>query len=246
MDLAERYRTAASAAFEAARDDGTLLPKLLAEACVAVLPVQGAGISVTQDLRVPLGASDPASAVAEQLQTTLGEGPCLDAVATPLPLTAGHDEMQHRWPVFAAELLARTPFRSVASLPLIPPQGTRRLGALDLYLTAPEPMDRRLLFDLAGSVGNPIAAVLAGAPIGEDDAGITMPVWLNSDRVHARMDVWAAVGVVMAASGLQNLDALALLRGYAYGHGTNLDEVAARLTTGALDVDEVVQAASLG
>lgn len=240
MDLAERYRAAVTAAVDAVQDDGTLLPTLLSQACVQVLPVEGAGISVTQDLRVPLGSSDSTAALAERLQTTLGEGPCLDAVQSPLPLAAGRDDIRERWPVFGTEFLAQTPYRSVASLPLIPPRSARRLGALDLYRTTAEPMDRRLLFQLATSVASPIAAVLAGAPVGEDHAGITMPVWLNSDRVQARMEVWAAVGVVMAAASLDNADALALLRSYAFGHGTSLDDVATRLTAGALDVDEVV------
>lgn len=100
MELAERYRAAVAAAVDAVQDDGTLLPTLLSQACVEVLPVEGAGISVTQDLRVPLGSSDATAALAERLQTTLGEGPCLDAVGTPLPLTAGVDAIQERWPVF--------------------------------------------------------------------------------------------------------------------------------------------------
>ena len=194
MDLAERYRAAVTAAFDPARDDAGLLPEVLARACVAVLPVEGAGITVTQDLRVPLGASDEVALRAERLQTTLGEGPCLEAVLTPLPLTAGLDALHQRWPAFAAEFVGQTPYRSVASLPLIPPRGGRRLGALDLYRTDAEPMDTQLLFQLATSVGSPVAAMLAGAPVGEDAAGITMPVWLDTDLVHGRMDVWGAVG----------------------------------------------------
>ncbi len=246
MDVAEQYRAAVAAAVAEAHDDGTLLPTLLAQACVEVLPVEGAGISVTQDLRVPLGASDAVAALAERLQTTLGEGPCLDAVQTPLPLTAGLDAIRERWPVFGAEFVGQTPYRSVASRPLIPPQSSRRLGALDLYRTTAEPMETALLFDLATSVANPVAALLAGAPVGEDGTGNTMPIWLNSDRVHARMDVWAAVGVVMAAASLENPDALALLRAYAYGRGTSLDDLAAQLLRGAVEVDEVVAGVPLG
>src|SRR6185437_11302048 len=66
----------------AGRQDGglELLPVRLAQACVAVLPVSGAGISLLyDDFRVPLGASDDAASCAEQLQFTTGEGPCLQA-----------------------------------------------------------------------------------------------------------------------------------------------------------------------
>jgi hypothetical protein len=240
MDLAQRYQVAVAAAADAAEDDGSLLPKLLADACVQVLPVDGAGISVTEDLRVPLGSSDAVAALAERLQTTLGEGPCLEAVKTPLPLAAGLATMAERWPAFCAELVEQTPYRSISSLPLIAPRGGGRLGALDLYLTGPEPMDTQLLFHLADSIGRPIAAMLAGSALTEDDAGVTMPVWLDNAVARSRMVVWSAVGVVMAASRLENGAALAVLRAYAYGHGTSLDDVAARLTGGALDVDDVV------
>jgi hypothetical protein len=175
MDLAERYRAAVAAAVAATQDDGTRLPTLLSQACVEVLPVDGAGISATQDLRVPLGSSGPVAALAERLQTTLGEGPCLTAVQTPLPLTAGLDTLRERWPVFASEFCARTPFRSVASLPLVPPGGRRRLGALDLYQTTAEPMDTALLFSVAAGVAGPAAAALAGAPVGEDAEGSPCP-----------------------------------------------------------------------
>lgn len=239
MDLAERYRTAVLDGYDTTDRDPGLLPRVLAEACVAILPVAGAGISVTQDLRVPLGSSDAVAATAERLQTTLGEGPCLDAVATPMPLTAGLGVMAVRWPAFHAELVSRTPYRSVAALPLIPGNG-RRLGALDLYLTGSEAMEPQLLFQLANSIATPMAQILSGAPIGQDADGITMPTWLNSDVVRERMQVWSAVGQLMASSALENADALALLRAYAYGHETTLDDVAARVVSQSLDVAELL------
>jgi hypothetical protein len=239
VDLAERYRTAVQAGYDSADQDPGLLPRVLSEACVAILPVAGAGISVIQELRIPLGASDTMATAAERLQTTLGEGPCLDATATPMPLTAGLEAMAARWPVFHAELVRQTPYRSVAALPLIPRTG-RRLGALDLYLTGTEPMEPQLLFQLAGSIATPMAQILAGAPIGEDADGITMPTWLNSDVVRARMHVWSAVGQLMAHSALENADALALLRAYAFGHETDLDDVAARVAAQSLDVHELL------
>ena len=206
---------------------------------MAILPVEGAGISVTQDLRVPLGSSDAMAATAERLQTTLGEGPCLDAVAAPMPLTAGLGVMAIRWPVFHSELVRLTPCRSVAALPLIPGNG-RRLGALDLFMTGSEPMDAQLLFQLANGIATPIAQILSGAPIAQDADGITMPTWLNSDVVRDRMQVWSAVGQLMTQSAIQNADALALLRAYAFGHETTLDDVAGRVVAQSLDLAELL------
>ena len=61
--------------------DPGLVPTAVSVACAEVLGVDGAGLSLVGDLRVPLAASTPEVRRAEQLQTTLGEGPCLAAVA---------------------------------------------------------------------------------------------------------------------------------------------------------------------
>ena len=44
--------------YEAQTSGDDLLPAVLARACVRVLGVAGAGLSITDELRVPLGASD--------------------------------------------------------------------------------------------------------------------------------------------------------------------------------------------
>lgn len=240
MDLAERYRSAVVDHYDVMTDEDGLLPQVLAEACVEVLPVAGAGISVMQEiLRVPLGASDELARRTERLQSTLGEGPCLAAAETPLPLAAGLDTIAHRWPLFHRELLAQTPYRSVSSIPLLPDRG-HRLGVLDLYLTTPEPMEPQLLFSLSASIGATMAAILSGAPVAEGLDGVTMPTWLNAAPVQERMRVWAAVGVMLARSDVSNADALALMRAFAFGQGLTLDEVATQLTSFELDPDKVL------
>lgn len=240
MNLAERYRSAVAAHFDVTTDDDGLLPRVLAEACVEILPIAGAGISVQQEsLRIPLGASDDVARRAERLQTTLGEGPCLAAAGTPLPLAASLDTMASTWPVFHQEFVAQTPYRSACSVPLLPDRG-RRLGALDLYLTTPEAMEPQLLFSLSASVGSTVAAILSGAPVAEGLDGSTMPTWLNAAPVQERMRVWAAVGILLARSDLDNTDALSLLRAFAFGRGLSLDEVAAELTRSELDPEQVL------
>ena len=119
MDLDQQFMAAVIDAHDAQASATEMLPMLLAQACVKVLHVTGAGVSITEEgLRLPLGASDAMAAHAEALQTTLGEGPCLDATATSEPLVADEASMAARWPMFHRELLTQTPFRSVASIPL--------------------------------------------------------------------------------------------------------------------------------
>src|SRR6195952_1008533 len=119
-----------------------LLPARLMRAAAAALPIAAAGISVftTDGHRVPLGASDDTAALAERLQFTVGEGPCLSVHGTGRALLATEEVMARRWPTFHSELVGRTPFRSILSLPLDQPH----LGgnaAMDLYY---EESDRAL------------------------------------------------------------------------------------------------------
>ena len=105
------------------RGDG-LTPTVLAESAAELLPVDGASISTLLEiLRLPLGASGPAASMAEELQTSLGEGPCLAAAVARTVRVADLAELTHRWPVYGEELLRRTPYRSVASVPLATPDG---------------------------------------------------------------------------------------------------------------------------
>jgi hypothetical protein len=80
MSLAEQFRTTVTEAFRTGGATADLLPLVFVRAAVSVLPVAGAGLSMTDHLRIPLAASDYDVVAAERLQTTIGEGPCLAAV----------------------------------------------------------------------------------------------------------------------------------------------------------------------
>jgi hypothetical protein len=234
------YRcSAAIAEVLRARPDTELLPTRLAQACVAAVPVDGAGISITHDVRLPLGASDATAASAEQLQSTLGEGPCLDASRTNRPSVADWATMAQRWPTFHTELLAQTPFRSIISLPLRGPDHCR-FGAIDLYSTHPTATPRAALAELVEHLAAPISSLLLHAPAGPVDDRISIPLWLFSEPAASRMRVWTAIGVVQASSALDAPTILAVLRGYAYSHATTLDDVAQMITTKQLAPDRVI------
>lgn len=221
--------------------DPGMVPTVLATACVEVLGVDGAGISLISDLRVPLAASNPAVRLAEQLQTTLGEGPCLAAVASGEPLCAGPVQIMRRWPVFHQELIRQTSFQSVASLPLAL-TGQRPFGALDLYATSPVP-DLDLVTDPVGhDIVRVVSTFLTGAPLSDllTHHPAPRPAQGAGDLVTARMDVWTAVGIVMARTGLGQPEALAVLRGHAFSRGTTLDDIAHQLTHHRLPVDDLV------
>jgi hypothetical protein len=237
--LVEEFRSAVIEIWRGRADGHELLPTVLAQATVQVLPVAGAGFSVTRSLRVPLGAADKFSAAAERLQTTLGEGPCLAATDQAEPLVVDLADMASRWPVFHLELTQQTPFRSVASLPLSWGDPLQRLGALDLYLTAHDPPPAHLI-NGANDVADTAAEMLFASPPLIERNGTTYPVWMTGASATQRMRVWLAVGLLTGHAGLSSTDALAVLRAYAYGNRLTLDDVAEAVTIRQLDPETLL------
>lgn len=228
------------------RLDTATTPSVLVEACVAVLPVDGAGISMNQrELRVPLAWSSEDAATAERTQTTLGQGPCLAAAAAQIALVADAGTVTERWPVYAVELGRRTPYLSVASLPLGLP-GEPVFGALDLYATRPDLSAVLVMEEVVAAVGAPMAVLLTSMLNRLYDDEVEPPAWMDDEPATNRVAVWTAVGMLIADSELDEtkLDdraALSRLRGYAFSNDLMLDEVAARLVNRRLTTKAVLR-----
>jgi hypothetical protein len=216
-----------------------VLPAVLAEACVTVLGVAGAGLSMTDELRVPLGASDDLVACAESLQTTLGEGPCLSATKAQRPLIANLDTMATQWPMFHRELVNQTPFRSIASLPLSS-LDRQRLGALDLYSTEPDFFPAARVAEIGTDIADPMAAILFDATMVSPHREATLSAWFTTPSAAARMNVWVAVGMIIQHTNRANADALAALRAYGFSRELTLEQVATELSTRQLDPEAVL------
>jgi hypothetical protein len=206
-------------------------------ATAAVLPVAAAGISAFSRFRqrVPLGASHDTAALAERLQFTVGEGPCLAAHAGMRTVLATAEVMASSWPAFHWELISHTPYRAIVSIPFSDPA----LGgevAMDLYYDEPRlALTARDRTDIAAAAAGVMAELAAGS--GLEDPLVPGPIWLDSEPVHSRTMVWTAMGMVGVALELNNADALAVLRGHAYSHNSTIDDLSRSLITGALSVD---------
>ena len=239
LTLRQRYTAAVTEAFDGPSEESGLLPLALVRACVAVLPVAGAGVSVTETVRVPLSASNAFVALAERLQTTLGEGPCLAATASDVPMVADLTTMAMRWPVYHDQLVAQTPFRSVASIPLRSAD-TPRFGALDLYSTNPDVTIFAEMLPLAVEVATSVAAALLATPATRNSIGVRVPAWMNSDLVTNRANVWVAIGIIISHANLTDTDAVAVLRAYAFTHDLSLDEVARGMVSEKISAEDVL------
>ncbi|MGI3780253.1 MAG: GAF domain-containing protein [Janthinobacterium lividum] len=221
--------------------DGSLDADALAHAAARLLPVDGVGITVlVDDLRLPLGASSLVMQRAEELQTTLGEGPCLAAAEARTAVRADLPELLRRWPLYGTEILRQTPYRSAASVPLRTSDG-QIFAALDLMSEEPQVSHRLNLDEVDRGIGTPLGALLdmCMRPIRDADGIEVLPEWY--ERATARRhDVWTAVGMVMGYLHQSGSDALSLLRQYAYSHDLDLDLVAAEVVARRLPVQNLL------
>lgn len=193
-------------------------------ACVRAGDVDGAGFS----LRAGAGQSEPVlgtDAVAEtleQLQFTLGEGPCFDASASGSPVLVpdlADADLAARWPMFLHEA-TRHHVGAIFAFPLR--IGAIALGAADLYRRSPGPLGREQLAGVLQMID-----VLTLALIDVDSAP---PATLGGESLA--MSVHRAAGMLMAQLDSSIDEALARLRAVAFAEGIAIDELANQVVEG--------------
>ena len=214
-----------------------MLAVRLSRACVAALPVDGAGLSIhdRDGLRTPIGASDATASLAERLQFTHGAGPALRAHDDGVTIAFDPAMIERNWPELHDSLMDQTPFRGVLSVPLLPPLGP--LVVLDLYVRDTDALahtDREDVADVTIALTRAMVAAALGAPVEEGRRG-----WWDGPDALRRARVWQATGMVNVALGLDTADALAVLRAHAFATDRVVDDVADDLVEGRLALDEL-------
>ena len=220
-------RLAASGAFG-------LETRRLCEACAEVTGMSGAGLMLMSG-DVPEGAicsTDEVSALIEQLQYTLGQGPCVDAYQHDRPVLEPDlaDPSKPRWVAFAIPALAAG-VRAVFGFPL--QVGAVRLGALNLYRDRAGPLSDEQHADALVMADVCAAAVLmmqANAPPGE------LAAELESGADFSYV-VHQASGMVAVQLDTRIAQAMIRLRGYSYANDRPLTEVAQDVTSRRLRFD---------
>jgi len=200
----------------------------LCEACVTLFEIDAAAISLIFPgvNSATLGSSDAAARVYDELQFTMGEGPCLDSVATRGPILVADlaDTNKVRWPAYGPAMLDYK-IRSVFAIPVV--LAGEFVGALDLFRAQPGELPDD---ELAGAV---VAAELAGAPLldlmGSDlQAAVNDPgssAWAEFNAL-SRTEVSQATGMLVAQLGVEPTDALVRLRAHAYATNRSATDVA--------------------
>ncbi|MEU0791839.1 GAF and ANTAR domain-containing protein [Amycolatopsis sp. NPDC005961] len=204
-------------------------------ACVRLLPVDGAAVSVMADAgqREVVYTSDAVSAALAELQFALGEGPCFEAYTHGGPvlvadLAAG---LPAAWPVFAAQAADL----AVAALFTFPLQiGVVRVATLDTYRATPGSLagdELATALQVADLAALALSGLLGGDRWLDGDGR-----WMEGAGMRHR-EVHQATGMLIAQLDLSAAEALARMRAYAFGHSRALRDVASDIVAGRLEVD---------
>ena len=198
-------------------------PARLCEACAEAVVMTGAGVMLMSG-DMPRGSvcsSNEVSALIEELQYTLGEGPCVDAHHQNRPVLepdlAAPDVP--RWVGFTGPAVDAGA-RAVFGFPM--QVGAIRLGALNFYRDRTGPLSDDQHADAlvtAGVAARAVLAMQAGAPPGA-----------LASELEARSDfhfvVHQAAGIVSAQLDVSVTEALIRLRAHAFANDRLLADIA--------------------
>ena len=206
----------------------------LCDVCAEVSAMSGAGIMLMSD-DTPVGSvctTNKVSDLIEELQYTLGEGPCVDAYKGGRPGLEPDlaDPATPRWLAFSPPALAAGT-RAVFGFPLR--VGAARLGAMNLYRDRPGKLsdnqhaDALVMADVAAQT---VLAMQANAPL--DTVATELEAGANFHLVEHQ-----ASGMVAAQLDVSVGEALVRLRAYGFGHGLGLNKVAEAVVARQLHLD---------
>ena len=207
----------------------------LCEVCADVAGMSGAGIMLMagDEQQGSVCSSNAVSGLIEELQYTLGEGPCVDAYQQESPVHEPDlvDPRTPRWLAFSPPAI-EAGARAVFGFPL--QVGSVRLGALNFYRDRAGPLDDEQYADalvLAGVAGRAVLGIQAKAPPGALAAEL-------EEGANFRFVVHQASGMVAVQLGVSVGEALLRLRAYAFGNDRLLAEVAEEVVGRGLRFDD--------
>lgn len=206
------------------------LQELCADAA-ETLSATGVGVSVMAGDGVHglTAASDPVTERIEELQFTLGEGPCIDAFATSRPvLIPDLDErVMRRWPVYGPAVQDEG-IRAVFAFPL--QVGAVRLGVLDVFRTQAGPLSRTQIGQAVMFADRAVTTLLDGQDQPRGDQEL-------DEAVGHRARLYQAQGMVMVQLKIPLAEAMVRMRAHAYAANRPLSEVAADVVARRLRFD---------
>lgn len=221
MNAEQSARLAVAFARETARSSTARL----CTACVDVLSVTGAGITIMGgDQAGPICVSDQSVAALEDLQYTIGQGPCRDAFHTGRSIHAAHLDAaaQARWPSFV-ELARKSGIGAVFAYPLT--ADGAKVGVLTLYQ-----QDEGDLSPAQHDDSMALAEVLTETVLSlQDDAAPGTLAFGLDGAVQYRAEIYQASGMVAIQLSIAAAEALLRIRAHAFANDQTVAETAKQI-----------------
>jgi len=224
-----------TAALSGHRDNHRPVLSELCSVCVETLMVTGAGITLmgSDDTQASMGASDPLVERLEELEFTLGQGPCGDAYrqATPVFETDLLQNPPAAWPAFASYAV-EVGLHAVFAFPL--QIGAARLGVLALYQRRPGALGDATSADafvMADVITRTILDMHAGVP---EESLMNM----MCEEGAYQAEVHQASGMISVQLDVSVGEALALLRARAFALDRRIGDVAADVVARRMRFEE--------
>ena len=212
--------------------DQRTLPERLCQECQRALPVDGVGLALMTDRghQGVIAATDGPATLMEDLQFTLGEGPCLDASRERRPVLQPDlvQTANNRWPEFGPAVLDA----GIAAIFAFPLQvGAIQLGILDLYRSKPGTLDAGQLADALAYADAAVAILLHLQGTTADGQGLHAQI---GHPLESRAEIHQATGVISVQAVVGVTEALVLLRAHAYAVDRPILSVAREILAGTL------------
>lgn len=210
-------------------------PQRLVTACAQALPVTGVGLALMSG-DSPAGTvaiTDGVAGTMEDLQFTLGEGPCIECSSTGRPILQPDLARTGpaRWPGFSSGAL-EAGIRAIFAFPLR--VGGIGLGVLDLYRDeAGELSDPELTEALSFADAATALLIHLQDRASRDNPGLgSVPV------IEDRAEVHQATGMISVQAGVSMAEALVQLRARAFGSDRPILDLARDVLDGVVSFAE--------
>lgn len=203
-------------------------------ACVVPLGVSGADLTLMSGAGVgeSLCSTDEVGTRLEELRFTLGEGPCVDAYSSGLPVLVPElaaDSSSRRWPVFAPAAV-RAGARAMFVFPLL--IDAIRLGVLVLHRKDAGPLTADQI------AGAQLVAEVALTLLLDEQARI--PLDTEGETSMLLAEVYQAAGMISVGLGVTVEEAMLRLRAQSFVHHCSIAELSRLVVTRRLRFTDLV------
>lgn len=188
-------------------------PQLVAGCDHASLMLRRGGQLVTA------ACNDEVAGLIDGLERELGAGPCVDAVLDEAPQIDTDLTRAQVWPRLSAEVVRRTPVRSMAGFRVL--IDNRKVGALNLFSDTTRGLTAQSVTEAAVLASFASVALIAAS---REESASDLRAGLQSNR-----EIGKAIGLLMAFHRVSDDDAFEMLRRTSQEMNIKLSQVAAEI-----------------